>query len=335
MSRDQGEVASPFIRPFRSAIPEADIDDLRGRLSRTRWPERETVDDWSQGAPLEYVREVCRYWATDYDWRRVESQLNSYQQGVTTIDGLDIHFLHAPSPTPGAQPLMIVHGWPGSVFEHLDIIEPLRNPEVYGGQSEDAYHVVVPSLPGFGFSQKPSQRGWTVERTGAALAELMQRLGYPRFFVQGGDWGSIVAASMGTRQLDSVRGIHFKPGHLRSGRAAQARRSDAGGKSPARQAAVLQRLGRGLLAATEHPTADDRLRASRLTGRAVRMDIGEVRGMDRLRRSSRECLDARQDARRDLPLLVHCDSSVFGPSVLGKLQTSSEQIRTRAGTGRL
>ena len=204
MSRDQGiveEVASPFIRPFRCAIPEAHIDDLRGRLSRTRWPEHETVDDWSQGAPLEYVREICRYWAA--------SQLNSYQQGVTTIDGLDIHFLHAPSPTPGAQPLIIVHGWPGSVFEHLDIIEPLRNPEAYGGQPEDAYHVVVPSLPGFGFSQKPSQRGWTVERTGAALSELMQRLGYPRFFVQGGDWGSIVAASMGTRQLDSVRGIHF------------------------------------------------------------------------------------------------------------------------------
>ncbi|ODR26184.1 epoxide hydrolase family protein [Mycolicibacterium porcinum] len=197
------------IRPFRCAIPEADIDDLRERLSRTRWPERETVEDWSQGAPLEYVREICRYWATDYDWRRVESQLNSYQQGMATIDGLDIHFVHAPSPIPGAQPLIIVHGWPGSVFEHLDIIEPLRNPTAYGGQPEDAYHVVVPSLPGFGFSQKPWQRGWTVERTGAALSELMQRLGYPRFFVQGGDWGSIVAASMGTRQLDSVRGIHF------------------------------------------------------------------------------------------------------------------------------
>lgn len=200
---------SSSIRPFRCAIAEAEIVDLRDRLSRTRWPERETVDDWSQGAPLEYVRDICQYWANEYDWRRVESQLNSHQQGLTTIDGLDIHFLHAESPELGARPLMILHGWPGSVIEHLDIIEQLRNPTSHGGRAEDAYHVVVPSLPGFGFSQKPSESGWTVEHTGAALAELMNRLGYSRFFVQGGDWGSIVAASMGVRQLDSVEGIHF------------------------------------------------------------------------------------------------------------------------------
>lgn len=200
---------SSSIRPFRCAIAEAEIVDLRDRLSRTRWPERETVDDWSQGAPLEYVRDICQYWANEYDWRRVESQLNSHQQGLTTIDGLDIHFLHAESPELGARPLMILHGWPGSVIEHLDIIEQLRNPTSHGGRAEDAYHVVVPSLPGFGFSQKPSEPGWTVEHTGAALAELMNRLGYSRFFVQGGDWGSIVAASMGVRQLDSVEGIHF------------------------------------------------------------------------------------------------------------------------------
>lgn len=197
------------VHVFHCDIPEADIVDLQQRLSRTRWPEPETVNDWSQGVPLDYAREICRYWATDYNWRRVESQLNSYPQGVTTIDDLELHFVHATSPEPTARALLIVHGWPGSVVEHLDIIEPLRNPVAYGGQPQDAYHVVVPSLPGFGFSQKPATAGWSVERTGAALAELMKRLGYPKFFVQGGDWGSIIAASMGIHQVDSVKGIHF------------------------------------------------------------------------------------------------------------------------------
>lgn len=194
--------------PFTANVPEADIADLRERLSRTRWPEAETVDDWSQGIPLDYLKEVCDYWAADYDWRRFEAKINSFEQGLATIDGLDIHYVHAPSPEPNAKPLIIIHGWPGSVVEHLDIIEPLRDPAAHGGNAGDAYHVVVPSLPGYGFSGKPAEHGWSVARIGAAWVELMKRLGYPRFYVQGGDWGALIAANMGYAQTEAVAGLH-------------------------------------------------------------------------------------------------------------------------------
>lgn len=194
--------------PFHVNISDDAIADLRNRLLATRWPEAETVDDWSQGVPLDYVRDVCDYWAEKYDWRRFEAKINAFEQGITTIDGLDIHFVHAPSTEPNATPLIIVHGWPGSVVEHLDIIEPLRNPAAHGGDARDAYHVVVPSLPGYGFSGKPTGRGWSVERIAAAWVELMQRLGYQRFYVQGGDWGAGVAATMGYAQTEAVAGIH-------------------------------------------------------------------------------------------------------------------------------
>ncbi|HEX4107494.1 MAG TPA: epoxide hydrolase [Solirubrobacteraceae bacterium] len=197
------------ITPFRVAVPDADLQDLRERLARTRWPERETVTDWSQGIPLDYVREVCDYWAREYDWRRFEAQLNGYEQGLTNIDGVDIHFLHAPSAEPDARPLIITHGWPGSVAEYIDAIEPLRDPPAHGGERSDAYHVVVPSLPGYGFSGKPAEPGWGIPRIAAAWTELMRRLGYERFLAQGGDWGSLVTTHMGHSQTHAVEGIHI------------------------------------------------------------------------------------------------------------------------------
>ena len=200
---------SDAIRPFRIDVPESDLVDLRERLARTRWPEAETVDDWSQGIPLAYARELCRYWATEYDWRATEARLNTYPQFVTELDGLDIHYLHVRSPHPGALPLVLTHGWPGSIIEFLKVIGPLTDPAAYGGDAADAFDVVLPSLPGYGFSGKPAATGWSVERTARAWSELMARLGYERFGAQGGDWGAMVTASLGHQDPDHVVGIHL------------------------------------------------------------------------------------------------------------------------------
>jgi pimeloyl-ACP methyl ester carboxylesterase len=178
-------------------------------LRNTRWPEAEPVDDWSQGVPRAWIEEVCRYWAEDYDWRRREAMLNRFAQFTTAIDGLDIHFLHVRSPHPGAMPLIITHGWPGSVVEFHKVIEPLTNPTAYGGQAADAFHVVCPSLPGFGFSAKPGATGWGVDRIAAAWATLMARLGYSRYGAQGGDWGSAVTTSLGAHDPAHCAGIHI------------------------------------------------------------------------------------------------------------------------------
>lgn len=175
------------IRPFRIAIADEDLADLRDRLHRTRWPERECVPDWSQGIPLDYTRELARYWADDYDWRQREARLNSFDQYLTEIDGLDIHFIHQRSRNPDALPLVITHGWPGSIVEFTKVIGPL---------TED-FHVVCPSLPGYGFSGKPTAAGWTVERIAVAWDVLMSRLGYPRYVAQGGDWGAAVTTQIG------------------------------------------------------------------------------------------------------------------------------------------
>lgn len=199
---------SDTLRPFTVAVPEADLVDLRERLARTRWPDAETVDDWSQGVPLEHLRSVCETWATTYDWRRFEQKLNAFDQYLTEIDGVDIHVLHAPSPEPGARPLVLTHGWPGSVVELVDVVEALRDPVAHGGAAEDAFHVVVPSLPGFGFSGKPTSTGWDVPKVGEAWVELMRRLGYDRFLAQGGDWGAIITTHMGHSQTQAVEGIH-------------------------------------------------------------------------------------------------------------------------------
>jgi pimeloyl-ACP methyl ester carboxylesterase len=196
------------VTPFVLDVPEAQLDDLRDRLARTRWPERETVADWSQGIPLAYVRELCAYWAEGYDWRRVERRLNDVGQSRTEIDGLGIHFLHARSPHPDALPLVITHGWPGSVVEFLDVLGPMTDPPAHGGDAADAFHVVCPSLPGYGFSDKPAAPGWGVQRIAAAWAALMARLGYERYGAQGGDWGSPVTLQLAQIDADHLAGIH-------------------------------------------------------------------------------------------------------------------------------
>ena len=200
--------AEPAIKGFRIDVAEAELVDLRQRLARTRWPEAECVEDWSQGIPLSYTRELARYWEHDYDWRSRESALNRFDQFVTEIDGLDLHFIHQRSVHPDALPLLITHGWPGSVVEFHKIIGPLTDPTAHGGRAEDAFHVVCPSLPGYGFSGKPARTGWGVERIAAAWQTLMRRLGYPRYGAQGGDWGAAVTSQIG-RNPDGCIGIHL------------------------------------------------------------------------------------------------------------------------------
>jgi pimeloyl-ACP methyl ester carboxylesterase len=196
------------IRPFRVHIPQEAINELRQRVAATRWPDKETVTDQSQGVPLATMQELSRYWATDYDWRKAEAKLNALPQFVTTIDGLDIHFIHVHSKNPNALPLIITHGWPGSVLEQIKLIAPLTDPTAYGGKAEDAFDVVIPSMPGYGFSGKPTSTGWGPERMARAWAELMKRLGYTRYVAQGGDWGAFVVDQMGLQAPPGLLGIH-------------------------------------------------------------------------------------------------------------------------------
>ena len=200
---------SDAVIPFRIEIPQADLDDLVDRLSRTRWPEAEPVDDWSQGMPLGYLRDLCGYWADGYDWRAREALLNTFPQYRTEIDGLGIHFIHARSPHPDAMPLVITHGWPGSIVEFQKVIGPLTDPTAHGGDAADAFHVICPSLPGYGFSDKPTAPGWNVPRIADAWAALMARLGYDRYGAQGGDWGAMVTSSLGWRDAAHLAGIHL------------------------------------------------------------------------------------------------------------------------------
>jgi epoxide hydrolase len=197
--------------PFRIDVPDAELRDLRERLERTRWPEQETVRDWSQGVPLRYVQELCRYWATDYDWRAREARLNQFPQFRARIDGLAIHFIHARSRHAGALPLIMTHGWPGSVVEFLKVIGPLTDPTAHGGDAADAFHVVCPSLPGYAFSDKPTEPGWNVQRIARAWIELMARLGYERYGAQGGDWGTSISTSIAQQDAAHVVGIHLNP----------------------------------------------------------------------------------------------------------------------------
>lgn len=196
------------IRPLRVHVPEAQLSDLRRRIRATRWPERETVSDDSQGVPLAMMQELARHWVTDYDWRKVEAKLNGYANFVTEIDGLDIHFIHVRSQHENAMPLIVTHGWPGSVIEQFKIIDPLTNPTAHGASASDAFHLVIPSLPGYGFSGKPTQTGWGPERTARAWVTLMKRLGYEKFAAQGGDLGGVVANVMGKQAPPELLGIH-------------------------------------------------------------------------------------------------------------------------------
>jgi pimeloyl-ACP methyl ester carboxylesterase len=196
------------IRPFRANVPDEPVADLRRRLQSTRWPDKETVEDQSQGAQLAKLQELVRYWAEDYDWRKGEAKLNAFPQFKTKIDAIDVHFIHVRSGHPNAMPLIITHGWPGSVFEQIKLIGPLTDPTNYGGRAEDCFDVVIPSLPGFGFSDRPTEAGWDLDRIGRAWAVLMNRLGYTRYVAQGGDWGAGVVAAMGRQAPTGLLGIH-------------------------------------------------------------------------------------------------------------------------------
>ena len=198
-----------IIEPFQLHVPEADLLDLRERLTRVRWPDRETVKDTSQGPPLAKMEALCAYWLERYDWRRCEAELNGLGQYKTVIDGLDIHFLHIRSPVEDATPLLMTHGWPGSVLEFRSLIGPLTDPEAHGGRREDAFHLVIPSLPGFGFSGKPSEPGWNISRIADAWITLMSRLRYARWGAQGGDWGALVAYELGRKAAPGCIGLHF------------------------------------------------------------------------------------------------------------------------------
>jgi len=200
---------SADITPFRLVIDDAAIDDLRRRLAATRWPNAETTGDWNQGIPLDYTRALCRYWERDYDMQRLATRLNAWPQFRTTIDGLGIHCVHARSPHADARPLLITHGWPGSVVEFLKVLGPLTDPTAHGGSAADAFHVVCPSLPGYGFSDKPRTAGWGADRIAGAWGELMERLGYARYFAQGGDWGAMITTRIGQLDLRRCAGIHL------------------------------------------------------------------------------------------------------------------------------
>jgi pimeloyl-ACP methyl ester carboxylesterase len=234
------------MREFRVEVPETQLDDLRDRLARTRWPEPATSKDWTQGVPLDYARELCGYWGREYDWRRCEAELNALPQFRTGLDGggddsVEVHLIHARSPHAGALPLLLTHGWPGSVVEYLGVIDALTNPP----DPRDAFHVVVPSLPGYGFSGKPTVPGWGVERIATAWAQLMDRLGYDRYGAQGGDWGSLITSALGTGAPENLVGIHLTMPVAEAPPAAEAQPLTEPEKAAFAARQTFQKLGTG------------------------------------------------------------------------------------------
>ena len=250
------------IRPFQVSVPDEDLAELRRRIDAYRWPEREQVDDQAQGVQLATMQELARYWATEYDWRKVEAKLNALPQFTTEIDGVDIHFIHVRSPQPNALPLIVSHGWPGSIIEQLKIIEPLTNPTDHGGSASDAFDVVIPSLPGYGFSGKPATTGWGPDRIARAWAVLMDRLGYS-YVAQGGDWGTAISAAMARQAPEGLVGIHVNfaqmvplevLGHIRNGDPPPADLSDAEKRAYGQVAFATYRRGYGVIQGTRPQT---------------------------------------------------------------------------------
>lgn len=197
------------MRPFQVDIPESELDDLRGRLAATRWPDAGPGSGWSRGVPLDYLQELAEYWRTGFDWRAAEAKLNAFPQFVTEIDGAAVHFVHVRSRHAGARPIILTHGWPGSVLEFLDLIGPLTDPEAHGGTAQDAFHVVIPTIPGFGFSGPTGQPGWNVARVARAWADLMRSLGYDQYIAQGGDWGKVISLELGLADAEHAAGVHI------------------------------------------------------------------------------------------------------------------------------
>jgi pimeloyl-ACP methyl ester carboxylesterase len=264
MSTDTaGMDADPAVRPFHVGIAEEAIADLQRRITAWRPPEREPVDDQSQGVQLATVQDLANYWATDYDWRKCEAMLNTLPQFTTEIDGLDVHFIHVRSQHEDALPLIVSHGWPGSIIEQLKIIEPLTNPTRHGGSASDAFDVVIPSLPGYGFSGKPIATGWDPDRIARAWAALMQRLGYTRYVAQGGDWGTAITAAMGRQAPEGLRGIHVNfaqmvppgiLGHIRNGDPPPADLSDSEKRAYGQVAFATYHRGYGVIQGTRPQT---------------------------------------------------------------------------------
>ena len=307
---------SAEIKPYRISVGDDVLDDLKSRLRNTRWPEAELVDDWSQGAPLKWIKDICRYWAEDYDWRGREARLNRFAQFTTEIDGLDIHFLHVRSPHPEAMPLIITHGWPGSVVEFHKVIEPLTDPTAHGGNAADAFHVVCPSLPGFGFSAKPTTTGWGVDRIASSWAVLMDRLGYSRYGAQGGDWGSAVTTAIGAQDAEHCAGIHIT--------LAMSARPNVEGQPTPEEARALKGIkhyadwdsGYSKQQSTRPQTLG--YGADGFAERAGGVDPGKVLGLDRLRRAPREHPRPRRTARQCHALLGDGDRRLVGAPVLGE-----------------
>ncbi len=317
------------VTPFTIEVAEEVLDDLRARLRNTRWPEAELVDDWSQGTPLSYVQAVCEYWANDYDWRAREALLNRFDQFTTPVEGLTdpgLHFVHVRSPHPDAMPLLISHGWPGSIVEFHKVIEPLTDPTAHGGDAADAFHVVAPSLPGFGFSGKPTATGWGVQKIGEVFAGLMAELGYDRYVAQGGDWGSAITTAIGGTDVDHCSAIHVT---LAMG----ARPKLDGAPTPeeqrgARRPGVLRGVGLRVLEAAVDASAVDRLRTGRLAGGPGGVDPREVLGLDRLRRAPRERTEPRRAPRQRDAVLDQRQRRLVGSHLLGEFRQG-----TAAGAG--
>ena len=307
------------IEPFRIDIAEGELEDLKSRLANTRWPEKETPDDWSQGIPLAYVREVADYWLNAYDWRRAEARINAHDQFTTEIDGLDIHFLHVRSPHEHALPLVMTHGWPGSIVEFLKVIGPLTRPEEHGGDSADAFHLVCPALPGYGFSGKPAEPGWGVEKIADTWAALMARLGYGRYVAQGGDWGALVTMHTGPRDPEHCAAIHLNmvvatpdPDTM-SDLTPQEKLALEG-------MAYYQQWDSGYSKQQSTPAADPGLRPGGLPRRADGLDLREVLALDGLRRPSGKRPHPGRNARQRDAVLAHRLGRLLGPPVLGELR---------------